>query len=115
MGVRGVLGHRPGRKEKRKEAIGRWSHLFDDALDLLRRPEGEALQDVGAKGAARRLELGFGPVDAGQAALGVAAVGVFVIVDHHAGVQEAAADCPEEGGESAGLEGVLVVSMFCAL
>ena len=49
----------------------------------------------------------FCPVDPGGIAAVVAAVGILFAVDNDAGVEEAAADCPEEGGEAAGL-GLLV-------
>lgn len=45
------------------------------------------------------------PVDTRGAALTVAAVGEFAGVDDDAGVEEGAADGPEEGGEAAGLLG----------
>jgi len=38
----------------------------------------------------------------------MAAVGVFAAADYDARVQEAAADGPEDGGQAAGLLGVLV-------
>ena len=47
--------------------------------------------------------MGFRVVDAGGVAAVVAAVGVFAAADHDAGVQEGAADGPEDGGEAAGL------------
>lgn len=75
----------------------------DDQVDFLRRAQREALQDVAAPGAAGGFEVRSCPVDAGYAALVVAAVGVFAAVDDDAGVQEGAADGPEEAGEPAGL------------
>lgn len=82
----------------------------DDQVDLLRRAQREALQDVAAPGAPRGFEVRACPVDAGYAALVVAAVGVFAAVDDDAGVEEGAADGPEEAGEPAGLLGWSVSS-----
>ncbi|KAI7498798.1 hypothetical protein KC357_g120 [Hortaea werneckii] len=75
----------------------------DNGVDFGRRAQREALQDGAAPGAAGGLEVRACPVDAGDAALVVAAVGVFAAVDHDAGVQEGTADGPEEAGEPAGL------------
>ena len=75
----------------------------DDQVDLLRRAQREALQDVATPGAAGGFEVRACPVDAGYAALVVAAVGVLAAVDDDAGVEEGAADGPEEAGEPAGL------------
>jgi len=83
-------------------------NLLHHAVDLSLCAEREALQNVAAPCAAGRLELGSRPVDAGGVALVMAAVGVFAAADYDARVQEAAADGPEDGGQAAGLLGVLV-------
>ena len=83
-----------------EEVVGDFA---DELVDFLGGAEGEALQDVAAPGAAGRLEVWPCPVYAGDAALVVPAVGVFAAVDDDAGVQERAADGPEEAGEPAGL------------
>lgn len=77
--------------------------LADDVVDLGLRREGEALQDLGAERAPRRLRARLRPVHARHAAPVVAPVRVFLAVDHDARVQEGGADGPEEGREAAGL------------
>lgn len=51
----------------------------------------------------------FRVVDACDAAFGVPAVSVFAVGYYDAGVEEGAADGPEEGGEAARLEGGMLV------
>lgn len=77
----------------------------DDGVDLGLRREREALQDLGPEGPARRLGPRLRPVYARHAAPVVAPVGVLLPVDHYARMQEGGADCPEDGGETAGLVG----------
>lgn len=85
----------------------------DYGVDLGRRGEREALQDLGAEGPARRLGPRPRPVHARHAAPVVAAVGVLLAVDHDARVQEGGADGPEDGGESAGLVGEGWLASVC--
>jgi hypothetical protein len=78
-------------------------HLLHNRIYLLRRAEGEALEQCAAECAAGWFELGFREVDAGGVAAVVAAVGIFAAADYDARVQEGAAERPEDGGEAAGL------------
>lgn len=54
------------------------------------------MDDFATKGAARRLEFGFRPVDTADAFAIVAAVCIFSFVDYYAGMQQGAADGPED-------------------
>jgi hypothetical protein len=62
------------------------------------------MDDFAAKGSAWRFEFRFCPVDSTDAFAIVAAVGVFAFVDYYAGVEEGAADVPEDVGETTGLD-----------
>ena len=62
------------------------------------------MDDFAAKGTAWRLEFWFRPVDSADAFAVVAAVGVFSFVDHYASMQKGTADCPEDVGETTGLD-----------
>ena len=83
-----------------------------DHLNLLLGAEGEALQDVAAPGAAGRLEARFGPVDAGDVAAVMPAVGIFFAADYNARVEEGAAEGPEDRGQAAGLRWVSISLML---
>lgn len=72
-------------------------------IDLFLASEREPVEYLAAKGASGRLRLGLGPVDAGDAALVVAAVGVLAAVDDDAGMQQRRPDGPEDRGYPAGL------------
>jgi hypothetical protein len=85
------------------------------------------MKDLGLEGAAWGLEFGAEigqsqirmvsrmlyirrPVYARDARLVMSAVGILSVLDHDAGMEEGASDGPEEGGDTAGLAAVSLVS-----
>ena len=86
-----------------QEVIGRAGEgvrgLAQDGVDLGGRGEAEAVQQLGLEGAARRLGLGLGPVDARDVGAVVAAVGVLAPIYDDARVQQRRADGPEKARE----------------
>lgn len=71
--------------------------LFYNSLNLLLCSESESLQYCAPPCATRRLKVRFGPVDTCDASPIVATVGELSAIYYDAGVEEGAADCPEEG------------------
>ena len=78
--------------------------VVDYICNFFLRQHGEAMDDFAAKSAAWGLEFRFRPVDSADAFAVVAAIGVFSFVDHYAGMQEGAADGPEDVGKTTGLD-----------
>lgn len=79
--------------------------FLDDVLDLIGRAEGEALDHRAAESAAGRHVSWRSIVDASGIALRMAAVSVFMVLDHDAGVEEGRTTSPEDRGQPAGLRG----------
>ena len=75
------------------ELVGTVAH---DGVDLGLRREGEALQDLGPEGSARRFRARPRPVYSRHPAPVVPALCVLLPVDHDARVQERGAYCPED-------------------
>lgn len=92
----------------RQQVVGSPEKLFgrfaDDGVDLGRRREREAVQELAPEGAPWRLGAGRRPVDTRLASVCVATVGVFAAVDDDAGMEEGGSEEPEGRGDAAGLE-----------
>lgn len=78
--------------------------IAERGVNFFLRGEGEAVEDLASKGAARGLCLGLCPVDTRHSAPVVAAVCVFATVDDDAGVEQRGPKCPQDGGYATGLD-----------